>query len=207
MPIASYSELTTELAAWLNRADLSARIPTFIRLFEARMNRLLRDPEMDATVTQPMVAGSATYSLPDDFRSARTVYIASNPRVMLEPMSPQALRAAYTDSENSDPLAYAIIGSAIVLAPTPAATGTLTMVYHREIPALTSTATTNWLLEDHPDAYLFGSLCMAEAYLKDDDRLAVWKSAWDEVVAEMQRDANRRRLPGGPLASRAAVIE
>jgi hypothetical protein len=46
MTIATYSELLTELDAWLNRSDLTARIPTFIRLFESRANRQLRVPEM-----------------------------------------------------------------------------------------------------------------------------------------------------------------
>jgi hypothetical protein len=205
--IASYSELVTEMGDWLNRSDLSSKIPTFIRLFEARMNRLLRTPEMEQVSTITLVAGTEGYALPTGFREARQVYIAAVPRVNLTPMSPQSLRTEFTGQEDASPAAYTVIDEKIVLAPTPTETATLTIVHYSGLVGLDSGNTTNWLLDSHPDAYLFGSLCMAEAYLRDDERLSVWKSAWDEAVAEIRDDANRKRIPGGPLATRPAVIE
>jgi hypothetical protein len=205
--IASYSELVTEMGDWLNRSDLSSKIPTFIRLFEARMNRLLRNPEMEQVSTVTLVAGTEAYSLPSGFKEARQVYIAAVPRVNLTPLSPQSLRTEFTGQETASPSAYAVIDEKIVLAPTPTDTGTLTIVHYNGLLGLDDGNPANWLLDSHPDAYLFGSLCMAEAYLRDDERLAVWKAAWDQAVDEIRDDANRKRLPGGPLATRPAVIE
>jgi hypothetical protein len=122
-------------------------------------------------------------------------------------MSPQSLRAEFTGQEDSSPSAYAIIGTELVLAPTPTSAATMTLVYHKGVTGLDGGNPTNWLLDSHPDAYLWGSLCMAEAYLKDDTRLNVWKAAWDEALAEIVADGNKRRLPGGPLVMRPAVIE
>jgi hypothetical protein len=207
MTIATYSDLVTEMGAWLDRADLDARIPTFVRLFEARMNRLLRDPGMEQVSTQTTVAGTDTYALPTGFRGARLVYIDASPRVNLTPMDPQSFRAEFSGQETSTTSAYAIIDGSIVLAPAPADASTLTLVHYKELTGLGAGNATNWLLNDHPDAYLFGSLCMAEAYLKDDERVVMWKGAWDQAVEEIRMDGNRRRLPGGPLVSRAAVRE
>jgi hypothetical protein len=207
MTVATYSELVTEMGDWLNRSDLAAKVPTFIRLFEARMNRLLRTPEMEQVATIATVAGTESYTLPSGFREARQVYIAAVPRINLAPMSPQSLRTEFTGQESVNAQAYTILDEQILLAPTPTETDTLTIVYYRALTGLDGSNATNWLLDNHPDAYLFGSLCMAEAYLRDDERLAVWKGAWDQAVDEIRSDANRKRVPGGPLATRPAVIE
>lgn len=207
MTIATYSELVDEMGAWLNRANLNDRIPTFIRLFEARMNRRLRSPDMEQTSTQDIAPGVEAYSLPFGFVSARMVYIDGVPRVNLTPMSAQSLRTEFTGQETSSPSAYAMIGNQVVLAPTPVAAGTLTIVYYRSLSGLSETNATNWLLSEHPDVYLYGSLCMAAGFEKDDERLNVWKAAWDEALAEITDHGNRKRLPGGPLATRPAVRE
>jgi hypothetical protein len=207
MTIATYSELVTEMGAWLNRADISDRIPTFIRLFEARMNRRLRSPEMEQVATVSTIAGTEGYAFPSGFREARQIYIDAVPRINLVPMSPQSLRTEFTGQESAAPSAYAVIDEQIVLAPPPTEADTLVIVYYRALSGLTAGNPTNWLLDNHPDAYLFGSLCMAEAYLQDDQRLNVWKAAWDEALGEIIREGNAKRLPGGPLATRPAVIE
>ena len=46
MPIATYTDLQSSVADWLNRSDLSAVIPTFIQLAEAKFNRELRTRDM-----------------------------------------------------------------------------------------------------------------------------------------------------------------
>ena len=207
MTIASYSELVSEMEAWLNRSDLTARIPAFIRLYEARMNRRLRDPEMEQTGTQDTVAGTEGYSLPTGFTSFRQVFIDAVPRINLVPMSPQALRIQFTGQEDASPSAYAIIDGQIVLAPTPTDESTLTMIYYRGLTGLDSGNTSNWLLEQHPDAYLYGSLAEAYAYLRDDEQAMKYKALSEEALAEIIDHGNRRRLPGGPLVTRPAVYE
>lgn len=207
MPLASYTELTDEMAGWLNRADLTSKIPTFIRLFEARMNRRLRSPDMECIATQTTTAGIDTYALPSDFREMRLFYLGGTPRTYPTAMSPESLKSEFTGREGSPTSAYTIIGESIILAPTPTSATPLTMVYWQNLAGLDTGNPTNWLLNDHPDAYLFGSLARAEAYLKDDERVAFWKAAEDEAVSEIIRDGIKKRIPGGPLAVRPAVFE
>jgi len=51
MAIGNYSELNTAVANWLNRDDLTDRIPEFIVLAEARFNRVLRIRAMEGLYT------------------------------------------------------------------------------------------------------------------------------------------------------------
>lgn len=206
MTIASYSDLLTEMGNWLNRTDLSAEIPTFIQLFETRMNRRLRTPDQIATATQTIVSGQNIYPIPSGIREVKQVYLAGTPRVELSFMSFEDLRRFYPTDDSDIPQSYSIVGENIVLQPVPVS-GTLTVIGYNTLAALGTGNTTNWLLTNHPDAYLFGSLCESAAYLKDDERLPIWKETWDEILSEINAEANARRIPSGPVASRAAVWE
>lgn len=207
MTIASYSELLTELDQWLNRSDLSDRIPTFIRLFESRANRLLRVPEMASQMSYATVADIAQLALPSDFLSARDLYLDSDPDVVLSAMSPAVLRNTFPTAVTGQPQAYAVVGGQMFLGPTPDGEYSILLDYYQRIPGLSADNPTNWLLDTYPDLYLWGSLCMAEAFLRDDQRLSVWKAAWDEATAEINQQGNRQRMPSAPLVMQPTVWE
>ena len=207
MALTTYDGLVTAVGSWLNRSDLDSLIPDFIALFEARMNRLLRHPEMEATATSSIASGDTELSLPDDFIAARTVYLDDDPDNVLIAMSPMNLRAAYPYENGGQLTAYAIQGSTIQLAPAATAAGTLTLSYYQKLSALSDTNQTNWLLDSHPDAYLYGVLSIANAYLQDEIRGPMWKAAWDEIWTEINDAGDQRRVPAGPLTMRSAVSE
>jgi hypothetical protein len=203
MALANYAELVSELENFLNRTDLTARIPTFIALFESRMNRLLRTPEMEATAYS--TATEEQIALPSDYLALREVRVSGK---AVPPYAPQDLHETYQNTSSSTPLGYSLIGSSIILYPAPGSSGVeVRITYYQRIPALTSTNTTNWLLTKHPDAYLYGVLCEAKGYQIDPELMLQWKSAWDEVLGEIQVEGNKKRLPATPLAARPAVFE
>ncbi len=199
MTIATYSELVTEMEAWLNRTDLTARIPSFVKLFESRFNRLVRVPAMETTSTATLSV--QTLTLPTDFLQARALYLETDPISVLEYMAPQQFRQTWAANASGQPLVYTIEGSDLVFGPVPDGNYTLTINYFQRLPALTSSNTTNWLLDSYPDIYLYGSLCMADAFLRDEDQVAKWKSAWDEATGELMQEGRRARLIG-PLTMR-----
>src|SRR5688500_1318788 len=64
MAISTYTELQTAVANWLDRTDIAARVPEFIALAEAQMNRRLRVRQM---VTRAEAAlGSEFVEAPSD---------------------------------------------------------------------------------------------------------------------------------------------
>jgi hypothetical protein len=185
MTIATYSELVSELGDWLNRADLTAKIPTFIRLFEARMNRRLRSPDMEQTFSRTTIIGINSYAL--------------NGRV-------RELRDVYADSDTIE-VNYTVSGENIVIDPVPTSEFTFYYSGYTTLSGLSDSNTTNWLLDDHPDAYLYGSLAEAYAFLKDDQSAGNYKGLWEEAMSEIIREANEKRLPAGPLQMQPPVIE
>ena len=99
------------------------------------------------------------------------------------------------------PRSYAIVDGSITFAPGNVTTP-ITMLYRRRLPALTAASPTNWLLTLAPDVYLYGALTQAEGFLAEDDRVAGWKSMFDEAIAELRMDGARRKWGAGPIAPR-----
>lgn len=194
--IGSYSALVTEIAAWLDRDDLTARIPGFIRLAEARLNDLLRCPEMEKITTLYAVTGDT--NLPTDFLAMRGIYLDTTPNGPLRAMAPDALIEDYTGTAGI-PLAYSIVGRTLRLAPPPASPCNIKMLYFGRIPSLTDAAPSNWLLTMRPDLYLWGTLLAASAFIEDGDHVGQWKAAYDEALAERMKAGNKSRYGAGPL--------
>lgn len=196
MTIATYSEIVTELEAYLHRTDMTARIPTFVALTEARLNRLLDDPEMEVRAT---ATGTGQYTtLPADFK--RMVGVSVGNYGPIEQVSGSTI-TGYDQTVTGVPRQYAIADGAITFAPIDAAAN-ITMLYIRRIPALTAAAPTNWLLSLAPDLYLYGALMQASMFGWDDDRVPGFKALFDEAIAEMRVDSSNRRWGSAPLAPR-----
>lgn len=203
--VVTYSGLVTTLGNWLNRDDLSDKIPDFIKLLEARLNRILRTPEMEEEAT--IETDGAVLDLPTDLRQIRNVYLDTDPRQELHPVSLGTLRTKYADQATGKPEVYAVSNQTLILGPAPDDEYDLIVTYYEEIPALSAASETNWLIASHPDIYLYGSLVMGEAFLWNDERLSLWKSAWDEALDELMKQGNSKRFGGAPLRLRAPVSE
>lgn len=208
MAITTYAELQTAAIEYLGRdqdATLIARVPTFIQLFEAKMNRELFVPQMDQRSTTTVDSGSTDpefISLPSDFQTIRRVRLSSvTGKPSLEYHSGQSLDEYRTTIGNSSgqPQRYSIMGSEIELAPTPDSDYTIEIVYRKNIPALESNDT-NWLLTLAPDLYLYGTLLEAVAYLKDDARIQVWALGYSTALDSL----NRLSANSGPKTMRVS---
>ncbi len=196
MPIANYTELVTELEAYLNRADFTPRIPTFIQLTEARLNRLLDDPEMEVRTT---ATGTGQYTtLPADFK--RMVGVSTGNDYKLEQIGAGQL-TSLDQTNTGTPRFYAIADGSISFAPINSAAN-ITMLYIRRIPALTAAAPTNWLLDLAPDLYLYGALVQASIFGWDDGRVPGFKALFDEAVDELRTDGANRRWGSAPISPR-----
>lgn len=198
-PLGEYATLVNSVRAWLNRDDLTnLQITEFIAMFEARINRVLRHPEMEEIVSATLTTGNN--DLPTDFLAMRAIYRDTQE---LKAMTPVAMVREY-GTGSGFAQAYTIVGSnprKIRLGPQPASDTPVTMVYYKKIVGVNEENADNWLLNEHPDLYLYGTLLAAEAYLANDERLAIWKSAFDESLAELDRSAKVDRFGGAPLVA------
>ncbi len=80
---------------------------------------------------------------------------------------------------------------------------TLVLHYWRKIPALSATNADNWLLLKYPDLYRYASLQFAEPFLKNDSRVALWSSAAESILAEVETHDEHDLFSGGPLQARS----
>jgi hypothetical protein len=179
MTLATYADLQAAMSDYLDDETLDARIPDFIRLFEVKAQRVLRTSEAKNTATAPTdVNGQVT--LPDDFRAVVRLSAGGRPLDYLTAEDAE-LRNSYAN--NRQTYAYSIEGRVLTIVP--ASIATVTLVYYRGVPVLSDVNPSNWLLEAHPDAYLYGSLAEAEAFGFNDNRLATWRALASDSLAQV----------------------
>lgn len=187
MSIATYDDLVAAVGRWIKRNDLTANIPDFITLFEARANRVLRT-ESQRTSTTIAVANNLA-PLPAGYLEAITVGDGTDESLFLTPLQ-------YGASQPNSGF-YAIDGGNIRVSGN---TGNLSLSYYAKFPALGPTTTTNWLLDNAPDAYLFGALVEAEPFLYNDARMAMWKERGDNALISIQSADDQAKYAGGTLS-------
>jgi hypothetical protein len=186
MAITTYAELQSAIANWLARDDLTAYIPDFITLFEAAAARRLRVRLQESTTTLTPSSGVAT--VPTDYLGHRRVTWTGSPIHELAYVAPP-IYAGYLESGSGTPTVYTIEGSNLRVASSDDTA--LTFDYYARTAAVSGSL--NWLFTYHPDAYLFGSLCEANAFNKDVDAAGLWKARRDEIFDEINRlDFNER---------------
>ena len=96
---------------------------------------------------------------------------------------------------------YSIVGAIIEFVPPPDDTYSATLTYYQKIPDL-ATNSTNWLLTQWPDLYLYSTLLQAAPYLKDDDRILVWEGFVSRILSEIELDDQRAQYNASPLSMR-----
>ncbi len=199
MAIGTYDELKTAVANWLDRDDLTDRIPEFIALAEARMNRVLRLRMMESKYTASTVASQRNYALPTGYIQMRNFQINTSPVTPLQYVSPEIYDRLWGGSTGGTPQFYTIITNEIQLGPIPGSVLTLEMLFYKKITALSGTNTTEQMLTDNPDIYLYGALLEAEPFIMNDERVALWAKGFQQAVADLQEQDNKDRHSGSAL--------
>ena len=213
MAIGTYAELQTAVANWLDRGDLTDRIKEFIGLAEARMNRVLRLQLMvsiDTTTlggAATLVAGTRDYALPSGYLQMVDFALTTDPITPLSYITPENMNRMWAGSQLGIPRAYTIISNnssgppvpTVRFGTSPAGAYTYSMMFYKKIEALGTGNTTEAMLTDNPDIYLYGALMEAEPFLMNDQRVQLWATAYKEAVANLQEQDNKDRHSGSAM--------
>jgi hypothetical protein len=189
MAISTYAELQTAVSNWLDRSDLTSRIPEFITLAEGRIGRKLRIREMETESDVSLVAGTRTAAVPTGFREVRRVRLDTTPVRELQYISPQDYWARYMSTNTDKPQVFTVEGTNMVFGPIPDAAYTAKVLHYKAFDALSTG--TNAVFLANPDLYLYGSLLAAEPFLKNDKRVGMWKGMFDEAMMELEMQNSR----------------
>jgi hypothetical protein len=91
---------------------------------------------------------------------------------------------------------YAVVGDhALEVWPVPDGEYTYGVIYKEPIAPLSDDNQTNWLLQKHPDTYLYGTLTHSAPYLHHDERIAVWSAKFSNLVHQINLQAERMLYP------------
>jgi hypothetical protein len=195
----TYAELKSTIADYLNRDDLTAVIPTFIRLAESKFNRKLRVRQMIVRATAEIE--TAFFAPPGDWLETKEFQLNTNPITKLDYITEgfgNQLRATRFPAAGK-PRFYTVVGNQLEFIPTPDTTYDGELTYYAKIPSLSDSNTSNWLLAYAPDLYLYGALVEAEPYLKNDERVALWGELYLRVVADIEVADERASVASTPL--------
>lgn len=207
MALSNYVELQASVASYLARDDLTSVIPDFVRLAEAKFNRVLLHPRMEIRTTltvNTLLTSPEFLDLPADFQTMRSVRLpdtAGKPRLQFLTQTQIEDYRYSIDNMAGTPTSFSIVGDEIELAPTPNADIDVEVLYRGNIPPLASNST-NWLLTLAPDLYLYGSLLEASPYMQNDERISVWGSALATVIDQLNIHGERQSFDSGPTTIR-----
>ena len=200
MAIGTFAQLKTAAANWLDRSDLTDRIPEFIALAEARFNRILRTRDMETVSTAiSTAAGTREYSLPTGFVQMKEFYLTTDPLTPLAYITPEMMTRIWAGSGQGKPEVFTIIADNVRLGPNPDAVYTTSMLYYKTFTALSDSATTNDMLTNNPDVYLYGTLLEAEPFIMNDQRVQLWGMAFEKAIGDIQNQDNKDRHSGSQL--------
>lgn len=201
MALDTYTNLKTTIANYLNRSDLTAYLGDFITLTEARLNRELRVREMVNTdTTTTTVAGTQGYALPTGYVEATTVIFQSNPYCTLRFINNSDFYNKYNASQSrGKPTYFTIVGTNILLGVAPDSATTLQINYYKKIDALTDSNTTNTILTNYPELYLYGSLAESAPFIMQDERLNTWATLYKEALKNANETSSRGSTTTSPL--------
>ena len=181
MAIGTYGELKTAVANWLERDDLTPRIPEFIALAENRIARTVRIREMESTTTTAMVVGQKPYTLPTDYVEFRRVYINTSTIQRLEYRSPVHYWSVYANLANSTPQVFTVEDENLLLGPPPDTTDNIDFLFYAKPTAFSADADTNSILTNATGLYLYGALIESAPFLGNDPRVLIWAQMWEDL--------------------------
>lgn len=207
MDLTTYSGLQSAIADFLNRSDLTSQIPGFISLAESKFNRDERLRCRQAIVRAQADLNAQFETLPSDYAEMWNIQLNTQPLTVMEYVPPQvADQWKARHWAPGKPTKFTVVGNTMELVPPPDGTYSAEMLYFGKITPLSSTNTSNWLLQLAPDAYLYGALMESAPYLRDDDRLSMWAASLNAILEQIRVNDQRATYNAGPIMMRAKTF-
>lgn len=177
--ITDYASLQQAIIDQTHRSDLTPHLPGIIQLVEAHIRRAL-----PLRVTSETVTGTSTDGqIPTPANFAGVEHIKAGKK-----------RLEYRDVFQEDmthPSAYSVRGDEIWMD----AGGDYELHYTAMLPALSDSNTTNSLLLDQPDIYLWGAMQEIGKFTHDADMASRYSVMFIGALDQTARQDERRRLP------------
>jgi len=191
--IMSYDSLVADIINYSERtdADFVATIPTIISLAEnsiaAELKALLQLNVVETTLAQLQ----SVLNKPARWRKTISMKINGEPILL---RSQDYVAQMQTESANGKPLYYSDYDySNWNFAPIPDQQYPVEIIYYSLVQPLDTTNQQNLFTATVPQLMLYACMYHAQIFLKALDKIAVWKSYYQDALASIkQEDATRR---------------
>jgi hypothetical protein len=198
------NDLTAGVANWLNRDDLSARIPEFIELLEGDLRRRLRRGVTRADIT----LDSGAVALPSTVAEVRYLRLNTGPThrdTMVYPRTPEELNELRASVHPTGrPRYFSVVNNTLLLVPAPSESFTAEIVYFTKYVPVS--ASQPGLIPTAPDMYLFGTLAIASSYLEHDERIQQWVAWYDDALKQLNRQREEEEFGLSLMPMRLPVV-
>ncbi len=129
----------------------------------------------------------------------RNFQVNTEPLTTLSYVTPEIYDRMWGGSTSGTPKFYTILANEVSFGPIPATVQQVEMLFYKKFDNLSGSTTTNLLLTEAPDIYLYGSMLEAEPFIMNDERVPLWAQALQQAVTDLQEQDNKDRHSGSAL--------
>lgn len=182
----TYTQLKADIAAYMHRTDLTAVIPNFIATAEATLFRELNLKDMDVQVSG--TSTGALIDLPSDFGTVSRLTVTENG------LERNVDYIARPDSAiGTSVVGYSQESGKLRLFPSVDGVA-YTLYYNPLVQSLSDGVTTNWLLTNAADLYLYASCYEAAKWIRDDEEAAKLMQVIPPLLDSVRRFSERKAI-------------
>lgn len=185
------SEIVTIVEGYWNRSLGTSAELIFI-LGMKRLNRDLMHPLMETTVT---VAGtSIPYTLPDDFKQLKSVYLVNSTNKELRYVSYKQLKALQATASGSTPDVYSLNANTLHLGADAADTDSIEITYYQKIDEEIAITDGNTATQHFTQLLIYSMLIDAAGLIRDLEAVASWKAFYEDELAKYNQQGWNQEL-------------
>lgn len=194
MPFTTYAELKQAIVNFSHRTDTADVVDDFIDLTENDIDKKLR---LRANEVRETLSPTTRFeNLPARFIEMRRLSLLSGSTPKdIQYKSPEAMQI---NSLSGEPKFFTVT-SQIEFDRTP--TSDVEIAYYASLQPLSSSNTTNNVLTNYPDIYLYGCLMHLSIWEKDINQAQVYKALFDECLDKANEQERRGRYGPAPSIS------
>jgi hypothetical protein len=190
----TYDSLVEDVIRYCERNDESfvTQIPRLIMLTEQGIAAEIKTLMQLNVVNTTLIVNNPVLEKPVRWR--KTISMKINGQPILN-RSMDYVTQFQTESPTNQPLYYGDYDyDHWALAPIPNDDYAVEIIYYSRIQPLDIENQENLLTREAPQALLFGTLLQTQGYLKNTEKLAVWKGYYDSAIAALKGEDQRRMV-------------
>lgn len=191
--VMTYDSLVNDIETYLERTDQATiqKIPQFIMLAEQVIAAELKFLGNLTVAESTMVQGQPVIDKPARWRKTVSMNITvAGQKYPVLLRKYEYLREYWPDATATDvPKFYCDYDyTHWLVAPTPASAYSYEVLYYERVQPLDSTNQSNWFTQYAPQAMLYGSLLQAMPFLKNDERMGMWQSQYQQIMEVLKTE-------------------